>query len=148
MLSQCFFVNWQVRKNKPSPQKIQIFTQFLKNTKRLQVPLLTAKIQKAKLVPGEKIETTKNNLFIVTTVEVQFQKQFLFILCVTCKYWERKVIFYCVTFMEKKYTVCEFPPLLLLSSQFIYKLPNAHIHTRKADIMRVCEAKGLIIKVF
>lgn len=72
MLPQRFFVNWYVSKNKPSPQKILILSQFLKNTKQLQVPLLTAKIQYIFPLSGENIETTKSNLFIVTTVEVSF----------------------------------------------------------------------------
>lgn len=72
MLPQCFFVNWHVGKNKPSPQKILILSQFLKNTKQLQVPLLTEKIQYIFPLSRENIETTKSNLFIVTTVEVSF----------------------------------------------------------------------------
>lgn len=53
-------------------KKILILSQFLKNTKQLQVPLLTAKMQYIFPLSGENIETTRSNLFIVTTVEVSF----------------------------------------------------------------------------
>lgn len=94
MLPQCFFVNWYVGKNKPSPQKILILSQFLKNTKQLQVPLLTEKIHKEQFIHSHYSRSI--------VLEAIFAHS-----CVTCKYWERKVIFYCVTFMEQQYTVCE-----------------------------------------